>query len=98
MLVSIWIGSLSEERRVFMRNELSNIAKSGKLSWQGRIVSAQPGIRLIRSFDQRNHACPGYALRVRGVIDDDEREFLVGIGRRTQAKHQFRVGDVVYGC
>jgi hypothetical protein len=39
----------------------------------------------------------GYALRVRGIISYDEREFTVGIGKGAQAKHEFRVGDVVSG-
>jgi len=68
-----------------------------KISWQGKLVSVQPRIRLQRSFDQRNHSYLGYALRVRGVIDDHEQEFIVGIGKRAQAKHGFRVGDVVFG-
>jgi hypothetical protein len=36
----------------------------GKLSWQGKVVSVQPRIRLTRSFDERSHAYR-YALRVR---------------------------------
>ena len=65
--------------------------KSDKLSWHGRIISAQPRIRLIRSFDQRNHAYLGYSLRVQGKIGDDSREFLIGIGKAAQAKHQFTI-------
>jgi hypothetical protein len=29
-------------------------SKAKKLSWEGKIVSIQPRIRLLRSFDQRN--------------------------------------------
>ena len=68
-----------------------------KLSWQGRLISVQPRIRLLRSFDQRSHSYLGYALRVKGLIEDEEREFLVGIGKGAQAKHRFQVGDVVSG-
>jgi hypothetical protein len=68
-----------------------------KIVWQGTLVSVQPRIRLTRSFDERSHSYLGYALRVQGTIGDEEREFLVGIGRGAEAKHQFRAGDVVSG-
>ncbi len=68
-----------------------------KLPWQGDIVSAQPRIRLTRSFDQRNHGYLGYALRLHGAIGSETREFSVGIGKAAQAKHAFRVGDRVAG-
>lgn len=41
-----------------------------KLSWQEAIQSVQPRIRLLRSFDERNHTCLGYGLRVEEVIGD----------------------------
>lgn len=68
-----------------------------KLSWQGTIVSVQPRIRLMRSFDQRSHAYLGYVLRVKRMIGQDEEDFLVGIGKTAQAKHGFQIGDVVSG-
>lgn len=79
--------------------------KSDKLSWHGKVISVQPRIRLIRSFDQRSHAYLGYSLRVLGTIGDDSREFLIGIGRdparrepkAAQVKHQFRAGDAASG-
>lgn len=80
-----------------MRNEPSKTNKSEKLVWQGMLMSVQPRIRLLRSFDQRSHAYLGYALRVNGSIGEEEREFLLGIGKGAQSKHAFRVGDVVSG-
>lgn len=80
-----------------MRNEPSKIDKPDKVVWQGTLMSVQPRIRLLRSFDQRNHAYLGYALRVRGTVNEEEREFLVGIGKGAQAKYGFRMGDVVSG-
>jgi hypothetical protein len=68
-----------------------------KLSWQGSVLAVQPRIRLLRSFDQRTHSYLGYALRVDGKIDDETREFTIGIGTAAQAKHQFRRGNVVRG-
>jgi len=70
---------------------------SEKISWKGRVIGVQPRIRLLRSFDQRNHNYMGYSLLGSGVADGQEREFLVGIGKAAQAKHQFKVGDVVRG-
>ena len=51
----------------------------------------------MRSFDQRNHAYPGFALFLRGTLDGVAREFSVGVGPGAQAKHGFRVGDTVRG-
>jgi hypothetical protein len=70
---------------------------AGKLAWSGEIAAVQPRIRLMRSFDQRNHAYPGFALFLRGTLDGAAREFSVGIGPSAQAKHQFRAGDTVRG-
>ena len=68
-----------------------------KLTWRGTVTAVQPRIRLTRSFDQRYHSYLGYALRLEGQIGDKRGEFLVGIGKATQAKHRFRVGDTVSG-
>jgi hypothetical protein len=57
----------------------------------------QPRIRLGRSFDQRSDTYLRYALRVRGNIGSEVREFLVGVGEGAHAKHQFQVGDTVSG-
>ena len=70
---------------------------SKKISWQGRLISVQPRIRLLRSFDQRNHNYLGYVLQVEGKIDENEREFLIGIGKAAQEKHRFKIDDVVKG-
>ena len=68
-----------------------------KIVWQGNLVSVQPRIRLTRSFDQRYHSYLGYVLRVAGVVGSDQREFLVGIGKKAHEKHGCRVGDVISG-
>jgi hypothetical protein len=52
---------------------------------------------LSRSFDQRSHTYLGYALRVRGIIGSEAREFLVGVGEGAHAKDHFRAGDTVSG-
>ncbi|HIE54678.1 MAG TPA: hypothetical protein EYP90_05790 [Chromatiaceae bacterium] len=68
-----------------------------KLEWEGTVIGVQPRIRLTRSFDERYHTYLGYSLRIRGQIDGEPGEFLIGIGKAAQTKHQFRVGDTVSG-
>lgn len=68
-----------------------------KIEWKGVVMSVQPRIRLLRSFDQRSHSYLGYVLRVRGTMEDEEREFLVAMGKAAQEKHWFRIGDRVSG-
>ena len=68
-----------------------------KIAWSGRVVAVQPRIRLIRSFDQRNHSYQGYVLRIDGTCGDDAGEFLIAIGKAAHTKHQFHVGMEVSG-
>lgn len=56
------------------------------------MLSVQPRIRLLRSFDERHHAYLGYLLRIEGTLDGEAREFLLGIGPGAQAKHGFAAG------
>jgi len=71
--------------------------RPGKPSFQGTLISVQPRIRLLRSFDQRSHSYLGYALRINGTTNNQQREFLVGIGKGAQSKLLFRAGDVISG-
>ena len=68
-----------------------------RIHWSGKVISVQPRIRLIRSFDQRSHGYLGYTLRVYGIVGGEERTFHIGIGKGAHAKHQFRIGDVISG-
>lgn len=68
-----------------------------KVAFEGIITSVQPRIRLIRSFDERSHNYLGYALHLDGVVGDIERKFSIGIGKSTQAKHEFSVGEKIIG-
>ena len=68
-----------------------------KILFKGIIISVQPRIRLIRSFDERSHNYLGYALFIRGIIGDVEREFSVGIGKAAQQTHQFCAGNEISG-
>ena len=40
-----------------------------KLAWKGKVVSVQPRIRLLRSFDQRNHNYLGSSV---GNLERDQ--------------------------
>jgi hypothetical protein len=80
-----------------MKEENSNKSKGTKVVWKGMLISVQPRIRLLRSFDERSHNYLGYALRGQGVVGEEKCEFSIGIGKSAQAKHQFRCGDIVSG-
>ena len=70
-----------------------------RISWSGEVVAVQPRIDLLRSFDERQHSYRGFVLRVRGELDGVPAEpYRVAIGKATQAKHEFRVGDRVRGA
>ena len=68
-----------------------------KIPCHGEVVSVQPRIRLLRSFDQRSHSYLGFVLRVVGEIEGAEREYTIGIGNSAQAKHRIEAGDHVAG-
>ena len=68
-----------------------------KLRWSGKIISVQPRIRLLRSFDQRSHTYLGYGLVLDGAIGNEVRQFSIGVGKAAHQKHQFKVGDGVCG-
>lgn len=67
------------------------------LEWSGTVVGVQPRIRLMRSFDERQHSYLGFVLRLQGSAGGEEREFTVGIGQAAQRKQEFRAGDRVSG-
>jgi hypothetical protein len=68
-----------------------------KLAFAGIVAAIQPRIRLMRSFDQRDHSYLGYSLRIDGTIDGLAGAFTVGIGKALQAKHCAQAGDEVEG-
>lgn len=70
---------------------------AAKVRWNGEVISIQPRIRLTRSFDERSHSYLGYALRLRGTVGGEVREYSLGVGPGAQVKHAFRVGDRVSG-
>jgi hypothetical protein len=69
-----------------------------RVVWSGRVISAQPRIHLERSFDQVMHEYRGYVITIDGRVDGEPREVAIAIGIAAQARHQFRVGDLVSGA
>ena len=69
-----------------------------KLNFKGTIISIQPRIRRIRSFDESSHTYLGFAIKIAGTIDNQQTSFSIGIGKTVQAKHQFRVNDTISGA
>lgn len=61
----------------------------------GKIISIQPRIRLLRSFDEVSHVYLGYTIILEGEIDNHKSTFSVGSGKAAHAKHQFKVNDVI---
>ncbi len=68
-----------------------------KLKFNGTIISVQPRIRLTRSFDESSHSYLGYAIKIVGTIDGDEKDFSIGIGKAAHEKQQFKAGEVISG-
>jgi hypothetical protein len=68
-----------------------------KHTFKGTIISIQPRIRLTRSFDEASHTYLGYAITLDGEIDEQNTTFSIGIGKAAQAKHQFKVNDIISG-
>ena len=68
-----------------------------KVAWSGQIVSVQPRIRLMRSFDERYHNYLGYVLHIRGICGEKQEEFQIAVGKAAQKKHQFHAGMEVSG-
>ncbi len=63
-----------------------------KAFWSGLIESVQPRIRLLRSFDQREHSYLGYNLQIEGQCCGQTGEFVVAVGPGAHEKHKFQAG------
>jgi hypothetical protein len=63
-----------------------------KVVVEGNIVAVQPRIRLLRSFDQRQHNYPGYALLVARIPESDKAPVWIGVGPAAHAKFGFCAG------
>jgi hypothetical protein len=61
-----------------------------KTTIEGLIVAVQPRIRLLRSFDQRQHNYPGYALLIESAAD--RKQAWIGVGPAAHAKFGFCAG------
>jgi transcriptional regulator with XRE-family HTH domain len=90
-----WLeGGISGSRSTTL-SSAEMIPPSG-VSFQGEVLAVKARIRLLRSFDQISHQYQGFTL----VIASGEPQsgvLRVAIGPAAQAKHQFRIGDLVSG-
>ena len=68
-----------------------------KITWTGCLVGVQPRIRLLRSFDERQHSYQGYVLRVDGTCAEETGEFLIAVGKGAHEKHRFHAGMELSG-
>ena len=51
---------------------MASPALQEKIAWSGYIISVQPRIRLLRSFDQRHHSYQGYVSHTEEDWVDEE--------------------------
>ena len=72
-------------------------SRAEKITWTGRLVGVQPRIRLLRSFDERQHSYQGYVLRVDGTRAEETGEFLIAVGKGAHEKHRFHAGMELSG-
>lgn len=68
-----------------------------KIAWSGRLVAVQPRIRLMRSFDQRQHSYLGYVLRINGTCGGQALEVMIAVGEGAHQKHRFQAGMDIKG-
>ena len=66
-------------------------------AWSGLVLSIQPRIRPLRSFDQRTHTYLGYVVQLAGSIEDEPRTFAIAIGEAAHARNAIQVGDALSG-
>lgn len=71
---------------------------TSKHEFAGQVIAVKARIRLLRSYDEIQHAYQGYTLVIDGTLDGEPAEELrVGVGPKTHEKNQFRIGDHVTG-
>lgn len=78
------------------RNRRPNRADS-KVQWSGRLLGVQPRIRLLRSFDQREHSYLGYVLSLDGIVGEVPGRLSIAVGPTVHEKQRFHRGMAVSG-
>lgn len=61
------------------------------------LISIQPRMRLLRSFDEASHTYLGYVITLEGELYNTNTAFSIGIGKAAYTKHQFKLSDGVSG-
>jgi hypothetical protein len=77
---------------------LNTKSKIHKFSWSGHITAVQPRIRLMRSFDERNHSYQGYVLNIDGTCGENAGQFLIAVGKGAHENYSFHIGMELSGC
>ncbi len=72
--------------------------KVKKIIWQGNLISIQPRIRLMRSFDEVSHSYLGYNLEIEGIVSNLKKVFTVAVGKAVQQKLQLQAGMKISGA
>ena len=67
------------------------------IAWSGVVMSIQPRVRLLRSFDQRSDTYLGYVVRLAGSVDGEPRMFAIAIGEAAHDRHRVEVGTALSG-
>lgn len=69
-----------------------------KIKFIGVVRSVQPRSNVWRyRLDNRNHSLTGYNVFLKGVAEDEERNFAIAISEKQQEKLRFHIGDEISG-
>ena len=69
-----------------------------KIKFSGKVRSVQPRSNVWRyRLDNRTHSLIGYNVFLRGVGEDEERNFAVAISEKQQERWRIHIGDEVSG-
>lgn len=73
-------------------------AKQNKISFCGEIISIQPRSNVWRYLiDNRTHSLTGYNIFIKGVVEDEEKNFSIAFSEKQQIKNKFNIGDLISG-
>ena len=74
------------------------MAEQEKIKFSGMVRSVQPRSNVWRyRLDNRSHSMNGYNVFIKGVAEDEERNFAVAISEKQQEKWRFHIGDEISG-
>lgn len=69
-----------------------------KISFQGTVLSVQPRSNVWRyRLDNRTHSLTSYNIFLTGVVEGEEKKFVVAISEKQKVKLWCHIGDVISG-